>query len=41
MDDFFKLSARSTALSAFFHTLFGLPLLVGGVALAVLPYFLD
>ncbi|MFF5789719.1 hypothetical protein ACFY8P_32670 [Streptomyces sp. NPDC012693] len=41
LDYSFKLSARSTALSAFFHTLFGFPLLVGGVALSVLPYFLD
>ncbi|MFF2306068.1 hypothetical protein ACFVVP_26635 [Streptomyces sp. NPDC058128] len=41
LDYSFELSARSTALSAFFHTFFGLPLLVGGAALAVLPYFLD
>ncbi|MEV7523898.1 hypothetical protein [Streptomyces sp. NPDC091371] len=37
----FELSAKSTALTAGFLTLFGLPLLVGGAALAVLPYFLD
>ncbi|MFC9293933.1 hypothetical protein ACFTWH_09235 [Streptomyces sp. NPDC057011] len=37
----FELSAKSTALTSGFLTLFGLPLLVGGVGLAVLPYFLD
>ncbi|WP_033220459.1 hypothetical protein [Kitasatospora phosalacinea] len=37
----FELSAKSTALTSGFLTLFGLPLLVGGVALTVLPFFLD
>ncbi|MFD5764266.1 hypothetical protein ACFWIN_00370 [Streptomyces sp. NPDC127049] len=37
----FELSAKSTALSAFFHTLFGLPLILSGIAFAVLPYYVD
>lgn len=36
----FELSARSTALTSGLLALFGLPLLIGAVALAVLPYFL-
>ncbi|MEV7618071.1 hypothetical protein [Streptomyces sp. NPDC089799] len=40
-DHSFELSAKSTAFKAGCLTLFGLPLLLGGIALAVLPYFLD
>ncbi|MGW7313922.1 hypothetical protein [Streptomyces sp. NPDC054865] len=37
----FELSAKSTALTSGCLTLSGLPLLVGGIVFAVLPYFLD